>query len=488
MFDQRGASILIAAHVELRRWLVLFTLVAAQLTGWRGYSQIPSRRAPITSNDKTVLQELSRSFEELSQQSGRSVVQIFSKSYITGEDSGSDGELLTTENSSGSGVIMSADGYILTNGHVVRGGRQVRVKLSKSIGSEMRARRGELKGTVVGVDRETDLAVVKIDRADLPYLTFGDSDQLKQGQLVLALGNPLGLDHSVSLGVVSAVSRQIKPDDSMVYIQTDAPINPGNSGGPLVDADGRVVGINTLILTQSGGNEGIGFAIPSNVAEQIFVQLKTHGHVHRSSLGLIGETVDVQMAEGLDLPVDHGVIVSDMESNGPARSAGVRRDDVIVAVDGKAVQNVRQLEVYVYRQPVGHRVTLHIRRGTDEMDVPVEAAAKIDKFDALTDTLDPVDNLVQQLGIIGVDITKDVLQVVPDLDRPSGVLVAARNSNVGYSGPALKVGDAIYEVNRRVVGTVAELRGALSELESGDAVVLLIERDGNLIYVPLELD
>ncbi len=239
----------------------------------------------ITSNAKSVLQELSRSLEELSQQSGLSIVQIFSRSYSTDEGSGSDGELLTTENSSGSGVIMSADGYILTNGHVVRGGRQVRVKLGTSRRLETRALRGELKGTVVGVDLETDLAVFKIERADLPYLTFGDSDQLRQGQVVLALGNPLGLAHSVSLGIVGAVARQIKPDDSMVYIQTDAPINPGNSGGPLIDADGRIVGINTFILTQSGGNEGIGFAIPSNVAEQVYVQLKTHGHVHRSSLG-----------------------------------------------------------------------------------------------------------------------------------------------------------------------------------------------------------
>ncbi len=276
---------MLTTHFELHRSLLILLSVAASLPRRCGYSQTPTGPKPITSNAKTVLQELSRSLEELSQQSGLSIVQIFSRSYSTDEGSGSDGELLTTENSSGSGVIMSADGYILTNGHVVRGGRQVRVKLGTSRRLETRALRSELKGTVVGVDLETDLAVVKIERADLPYLTFGDSDQLRQGQVVLALGNPLGLAHSVSLGIVGAVARQIKPDDSMVYIQTDAPINPGNSGGPLIDADGRIVGINTFILTQSGGNEGIGFAIPSNVAEQVYVQLKTHGHVHRSSLG-----------------------------------------------------------------------------------------------------------------------------------------------------------------------------------------------------------
>jgi len=195
-----------------------------------------------------------------------------------------------------------------------------------------------------------------VHKTHLPYLAFGDSDQLKQGQLVLALGNPLGLDDSVSLGIVSAIARQLKPDDPMVYIQTDAPINPGNSGGPLLDADGRVVGINTFILTQSGGSEGIGFAIPSNIARQVYAQLKTHGHVHRAQLGLVAQTINPVMADGLDLETEHGVIVSDVDPHGPAATAGVKTDDVIVALDGKKIFTVRQLEVNVYPQAAWHEV------------------------------------------------------------------------------------------------------------------------------------
>lgn len=218
-----------------------------------------AQRAPVTPNlQKTdVLRELSASFEEISSRAGRAVVQIFARSYVANDDTANGGELLTAQNSSGSGIILSPDGYILTNSHVVKGAHTLRVQLNVRTAADL-AERGyhgvnrSLPATLVGIDRETDLAVIKIDQKDLPYLEFGDSNTLKQGQLVLALGNPLGLDNSVSLGVVSAVSRQLKPDDAMAYIQTDAPINPGNSGGPLVDADGHVVGINTFILSQSG--------------------------------------------------------------------------------------------------------------------------------------------------------------------------------------------------------------------------------------------
>ncbi len=222
---------------------------------------------------------------------------------------------------------MSPDGYILTNAHVVKNAHTLKVQLNVRAEAEAREQGDRsfnrpITGTLVGIDRDSDLALIKIDKTNLPYLVFGNSDELKQGQIVLALGNPLGLDNSVSLGVVSAVARQIKADDQMVYIQTDAPINPGNSGGPLVDADGRVVGINTFILTQSGGSEGIGFAIPSNIAQGVYTQLKAHGHVHRAQLGLIAETITPEMAEGLELETDHGVIVSDVEPNGAAAQRG----------------------------------------------------------------------------------------------------------------------------------------------------------------------
>ena len=339
------------------------------------------------------------------------------------------------------------------------------------------------------MDRQTDLAVIKIDRENLPYLEFGDSNSLKQGQLVLALGNPLGLENSVSLGVVSAVARQLKPDDPVSYIQTDAPINPGNSGGPLIDADGRVVGINTLILTQSGGSEGIGFAIPSNLASRIFRQLKTIGHVHRLQLGLVVQTITPAMADGLSLQRDRGVIVSDVEPEGPAAKAGIQTDDVIVAMNGKPLESASATGFRrIIGRPRARRFRLQILRGEQTLEIRVAPEEKSEQFDALADLMDPAVNVIPQLGIVGLDVTKAVLQLLPDLRRPSGVVVAAHVASSPYSGPTLETGDVIYAMNRRVVSTVAGLRAMLDRLKPGDAVVLLVEREGKLIYVSLELE
>ena len=455
-----------------------------------------SAKAPATPNPEKmdVLRQLSTSFEEISQRSGRAVVQIFVRSYVTSEGAENNGELLTAENSSGSGIIMSPDGFILTNAHVVKNAHSVKVQVNVRAEAEAREQGDRsfnrpINGTLVGMDRDSDLALVKIDRKNLPYLEFGDSDTLKQGQVVLALGNPLGLDNSVSLGVVSAVARQIKADDPMVYIQTDAPINPGNSGGPLVDAEGHVMGINTFILTQSGGSEGIGFAIPSNIAREVYRQLKTQGHVHRAQLGLFGETITPDMAQGLGLEADHGVIVSDIEPEGAADHAGIKIDDIVTAVNGKRIASVHELNANVYRLAPGTKVTLRLQRGEEQLDLPVVTEEQSGgELDALADSVDAVQNLVPQLGIVGLDLTKAVLQLLPELRRPAGVVVAARKANAPYSGPPLETGDVIYAVNRHVVSNVAQLRQMLDAMKNGEAAVLLIERDGHLMYLPMELD
>ncbi len=440
-----------------------------------------------------ILRSLSLTLESISSQAGRAVVQIFARGYAASEDPANSDTLLTAQRSSGSGVLMTPDGYILTNAHVVKGARNLRVELSQYLVAEAQERHEKYAGRsipahVIGVDRETDLAVIKIDRNDLPFLEFGDSDKLKQGEIVLALGNPLGLENSVSFGVVSAVARQLKPDDPMNYIQTDAPINPGNSGGPLVNAEGRVVGINTFILTQSGGSEGIGFAIPSAVASNIYQQIRTIGHVHRAHLGLVVQTITAQMADGLALQREHGVIVSDVAPEGPAAKAGILPDDILVALNGKPLDNARQLEVSIYKQPPGKKVTLRVLRGERQIDVEVAAEEQAEQFDALADLMDPATNVVPQLGIVGLDLTAEVHKMLPDLQRPAGVVVAAHVASTPYSGPGLESGDVIYSVNRRVVENVAELRKMLDGMKSGDAVVLQVERDGRLRYLALELE
>src|ERR1035438_9202047 len=252
-----------------------------------------------------ALHDLSAQLETLSRHVSLAVVQIFSTGYVLNDEreSGSNAAIVTRQHATGSGVVMSADGYIVTNAHVVSNARKVRARIADEVAGgpngAMQPSGKMLEASVVGVDRETDLAVIRVDRNDLTPLPLGDSDALHQGQLVMAFGNPLGLENSVSMGVVSSTARQIRPDDSMIYIQTDAPINPGNSGGPLVDADGRVMGLNTFILSQSGGSEGLGFAIPSNIIKNVFNQIKQEGHVHRSEIGVFAQTITPQMAAGL---------------------------------------------------------------------------------------------------------------------------------------------------------------------------------------------
>ncbi|HEX4750638.1 MAG TPA: trypsin-like peptidase domain-containing protein [Bryobacteraceae bacterium] len=440
-----------------------------------------------------VLKQLSGSFEEISQRSGRAVVQIFVRSYATAAGNNDSNELLTAENSSGSGIILSSDGYVLTNAHVVKNAHSVKVQLNVRAEAEAQEQGDRmnrpLPGTVVGIDRESDLAVIKIDKKNLPYLEFGNSDELKQGQIVLALGNPLGLDNSVSLGVVSAVARQIKQDDPMVYVQTDAPINPGNSGGPLVDAEGHVMGINTFILTQSGGSEGIGFAIPSNLAKHVFSQLKTQGHVHRAQLGIYAETITPAMAEGLNLATDHGVVVSDVRPDGAAANAGIKLDDIITGIDGRRLTSVQELNSLVYALSPGAKADVRLHRGEQVLNVPVMTEEQSgEELDALADMVDPVKNVVPELGVVGLDITKPVLEVMPDLRRPQGVVVVARKSPTEFSGPALQTGDVIYELNRQTVPNVMQLRNMVANLKPGQPAVLLIEREGHLVYIALELD
>jgi len=299
----------------------------------------------------------------------------------------------------------------------------------------------------VGIDRDSDLAVLKIDQTGLPYLRLGDSDTLRQGQIVMAFGNPLGLENSVSMGVVSSVARQIKPDDTMIYIQTDAPINPGNSGGPLVDADGRVVGINTFILSQSGGSEGLGFAIPSNIVKNSYTQIKAEGHVHRSEIGVFAQSITPPLATGLRLSQDWGVLLSDVTPDGPADQAGLKIGDIVVSLNGKLMTNARQLDVNLYRYSVGQKVNLEVLRGGSKLTYAVPVTQREDDPQRFADMVDPTKNVVPKLGILGIAIDRKVAELLPELRNSYGVVVAARGGDTPYTGDSLQLGDVIYSVN-----------------------------------------
>jgi serine protease Do len=388
--------------------------------------------------------------------------------------------LLSKQKSTGSGVILSTDGYIVTNSHMVRGARRIQVRLP--------ADGKTLDAKLVGMDRATDLAVVKVDLKGLRHLTLGDSDLLRQGEFVMAFGNPLGLDGSVSTGIVSATARQIKPDDPMIYIQTDASINPGNSGGPLVDAEGRVVGINTFILSQSGGSEGIGFAIPSNTVRSVFEQIRKEGHVHRGEIGVFAQTVTPALMAGLGLPQDWGVLVGDVEPEGPADRAGLKVGDIVVGLNGKTMQNARQLEISVYRYPRNERVTLDVLRGADKLSVQIPVTEREDDPQRFADMVSPEESLVSRLNILGVGIDKQLAALLPDLRHPWGVVVAAGSVQGLNVGTALQAGDVLYSVNGVPVTSVVALKKRLAEFKPGDTPVLQIERSSRLMYVVIELE
>ena len=473
------------------RWLAASYFLVAIALQVRG--QTPEAK-PVEQGAPVSLRGLSVSLEDLTDRVGRSVVQIFSSGFAPADsdDDSGDTSVLTKQRSTGSGIVLSSDGYILTNAHVVQSARRVQVRLPSKrerIGpnrSILPAVGPTIDAKVIGIDHETDLAVIKIERNQLPYLVLGNSDELRQGQLVLAFGNPLGLEGSVSMGIISSTSRQIEADSPMVYIQTDAPINPGNSGGPLVDGLGKVVGINTFILSQSGGSEGIGFAVPSNIALNVYHQIRRDGHVHRGQIGVRVQSVSPALANGLKLPQDWGVLVADVEPDGPADNAGVKIGDIILTLDGKLMEDARQFEVSIYQEVLKRKVQLGVLRKNDKLTLDVPVIERADDPQRFADLVDPEKNLVPRLGILGIAIDKSLLDLLPDLRNGYGIVVAARSDPTLATD--LDTGDVIYSVNKLPVTSVAALNKALRHMRHGAAAVLQIERDGQLMFVPVELE
>ncbi len=254
--------------------------------------------------------------------------------------------------------------------------------------------RGRVVGAqIVGVDLETDLAVLKIEETNLPYLRLGNSDEVKQGQIVFAFGSPMGLDNSVTMGVVSAVARQLRPESPMIYIQTDASINPGNSGGPLVSSNGEIIGINTSILSQSGGAEGIGFAAPSNIVATVYSQIKEHGYVRRGEIGVNAQTITPVLAAGLNLARQSGVILADVYPDSPANVAGLEIGDVILSLGDKPMENGRQFLVNLYGKAEGAMVNVVALRGRDTLKLQVEIIERQAYQEMLTTMVTPDRNL-----------------------------------------------------------------------------------------------
>jgi len=473
--------------VPCRRLVALSLVLAAGCGPLAATARAQSRTSPASPAQAQTagLVGLDAQLEALSRRVAPSVVQVTATGYTS-----TPSVLLARDQSTGSGVIVDADGWIVTNAHVVEDARSVKVDVQQPDapppgGSILRPRSERLVAKVIGVDRETDVAVLKIERSGLPALPLGDSELLHQGQLVMAFGSPLGLENSASLGVVSAVARQLKPDDPMIYVQTDASVNPGNSGGPLVDAQGRMVGLNTMILTQSGGNEGIGFAAPSNIVRTVYEQLRKTGRVRRGVIGVRAQTITPPLATGLGLGLDRGVVLSDVTPAGPAEAAGLKAGDVVLALDGKPMENARQFDVNLYRRAPGDSVMLSVRRGEQTLEAKVPVVPRPDDAsERLLALVTPEKNLIPRLGVLGLELDDELLRAAGPLRGREGVVVAARAG--GADSAELRAGDVIYAVNGVSVLGLAELRSAVAAAKPGQPLVLHVERDGKLLYVVID--
>ena len=456
-------------------------LLAGFLLASAGVAQTPSKTP-----EPDALRTLSRSVRALAQRVSPAVVQIHVSGYgPLEEEEGRAASIIAPQRSLGSGVIVDPGGYIVTNAHVVRGAVKVRVLLA----STAKGRAGApLEARIVGIDRESDLALIKVGQDGLPTLRFGNSDGLRQGDVVLAIGSPLGLRNSVSMGIVSASARAVSEDSPMVYVQTDASINPGNSGGALVSVDGALMGINTFILSQSGGSEGIGFAIPSNTVRNVYTQLKQKGHVHRGTVGIAGQTITPVMAEGLGLARQSGVIAADVEPDGPAERAGVKRGDILLSMDGRALDNARQLENGVYRRQKGAKAALRVLRAPDELDVSVGVEELENEDDPLAGLVTPEKNLIPRLGVLCIEIDKRVASMMHGLRQQYGLIVAAKSPEGQGRYIELRPGDVIHAVNTLPVSTVDALRESIDGMKRGAAVVLQVERGGVFRYVAFEIE
>jgi serine protease Do len=438
----------------------------------------------------TALGSLSRSFRQLAERVSPAVVQISAVALApTGGGPTPAEASWGSQRRGGSGILVSADGTILTNAHVVEGASRLEVTLAApaSAGapgrSILRGMGRRLPARLVGVDRETDLAVLKVDATGLPFLPLGDSDRVGPGDIVLAFGSPLGLDNSVTMGVVSAVGRQFELDDPMVYIQTDTPINPGNSGGPLVDAAGEVIGVNTLIWSKSGGSEGLGFAAPSNIARAVLNQIRKHGRVRRGVIGVKAQTITPALATALALPQDWGVILSDVAPGSPAERGGLRAGDIALSLDGKAMENGRQFDINVYRRDVGDSATVEIRRGDKRFFARVPVVERQDDPGRFADRVTGDKNLVARLGVLATTVDPTLAPMMPWLREPRGVIVAAWAADAPYVESGVQPGDVILSVNGVDVASLEALNAAVAALRSGQPAALYVDRYGRRLYV-----
>jgi serine protease Do len=373
----------------------------------------------------------------------------------------------------GSGFIINADGYVVTNNHVVDGASEVRVKLSDG---------RELKATVAGRDPKTDLALLKVDATGLPVIPMGDSTRLQVGEPVMAIGNPFGLEQTVTTGIVSATGRVIGEGPYDDFIQTDASINPGNSGGPLINAQGQVIGINTAIFSQTGGSVGIGFAIPVNLAKSVVTQLADSGHVVRGWLGVAIQPVTAELAKSFNLPAATGALVSSVMDNSPAMAAGVKQGDVITEYDSRKVARADDLPKAVADTPVGRQVPLGIVRDGKPMTLRVTVAQLEDHQVAAAENGSDKPSLGVSVQALDPTLARQL-----GLKASRGVVIREVRDGSPAETAGLRPGDVIAEVDHHRVTSTDDLQKALAGHQKDAPLLMLVHRQDQSMYVAVTL-
>ncbi|RLE03099.1 MAG: hypothetical protein DRJ11_05265 [Candidatus Aminicenantes bacterium] len=375
----------------------------------------------------------------------------------------------------GSGFFISSDGYILTNNHVVEKAEKVEV---------FTINKDKYQAKIIGTDPKTDLALLKVEASGVPYAQLGDSSQCQVGEWVIAIGNPLGMEHTVTAGIISAKGRQLRGSLNLPqyqdFIQTDAAINRGNSGGPLVNMKGEVIGITSIILAPTGGNIGIGFAIPSNLAKKVIEQLKKNGRVIRGYLGVIVSDIDQDTMTVLKLDSKQGALVNNVQPGTPAEKAGLKVYDVIIAIDGQPIKNANDLSFRIAEIPPGKEVTITIIRDGKKKDLK----AKIAELEP-TEEEQPTTSADKDIGITVQELTPQLARRYGFQTEEGLLITRVRRYSVADEA-GLQRGDIILEVNRRPVRKVRDLEKILRKLKSGDPVMLRIRRetrDGYTDYI-----
>ncbi|MFZ5998566.1 MAG: DegQ family serine endoprotease [Nitrospirota bacterium] len=456
------------------------------------YENVPAQEKGVSSEARTFLDRMSRSLAEVAEVAKPSVVNISTTMSMNFEDTPFGGLLddpffrkFFGENfdrpgpkkgfkssALGSGVIISEDGYILTGHHVVENAEEIKVVLGD---------KREFRGRVIGSDPPTDVAVIKIDAKGLPAIKMGDSRALKAGDVVLAIGNPFGLNQTITMGIVSAIGRtDIGIADYEDFIQIDAAVNPGNSGGALVNTGGELVGINTAIFSTSGGSMGVGFAIPSAMANTVAQGIIRHGKVVRGWLGVSVQDLTAELAQSLGIRQEQGALVTEVMKGSPAEKAGLKRGDLIVGFRGKAVENSSTLRNTVANTPPGTKAELKIIRGgkeetlsiTVEELTPPKAAQRAAYKNALR-------------GIHVQELTPEMREALNAPKDMKGVIV----TSISWESPArqvLRKNDIIQEVNRKPVSGLQEYESIVSKIGPDETVLLLVYRNGGSLYVTIK--